>query len=94
MTRYGIAPDAIDKIVRDGLGRRWNAVGPFETMALGGPETFAIVGRWLLPHLISDLDPEEFAASGLREIIGLDDVRKARDGQLADQLRRERREDS
>ncbi len=94
VTRYGIAPEAIDKIVRDGLGRRWNAVGPFETMALGGPETFAVVARWLLPHLISDLDPEEFTSGGLREIIGLDDVRKARDRQLADQLRRERREDS
>lgn len=94
VTRYGVAPEAIDKIVRDGLGRRWNAVGPFETMALGGPATFASVARWLLPHLTSDLDPEEFAATGLREIIGLDDIRNARDRHLADELRRERREDS
>ncbi len=45
------APEVVDEIVRDGLARRWRFVGPFETMALGGVETFQRVAD----HLFSEL---------------------------------------
>ncbi len=50
--------ETIDRIVRRGLGRRWSLLGPFETMALGGPQTFATVARQLFPHLACELDPD------------------------------------
>jgi len=50
--------ETIDRIVRRGLGRRWSLLGPFETMALGGPPTFASVARQLFPHLACELDPD------------------------------------
>lgn len=51
-------PLAIDLILRHGLGRRWSQVGPFETMALGGTQTFAGIARLLFSELDSDLAPE------------------------------------
>ncbi len=50
--------ETVDLILRRGLGRRWSVIGPFETMALGGPRTFAAVARLLFPHLACDVDPE------------------------------------
>jgi 3-hydroxybutyryl-CoA dehydrogenase len=41
----------VDEIVRDGLARRWRYTGPFETMALGGGETFRRVAENLFPVL-------------------------------------------
>jgi 3-hydroxybutyryl-CoA dehydrogenase len=41
----------VDEIVRDGLARRWRYTGPFETMALGGAETFRRVAENLFPVL-------------------------------------------
>ncbi len=59
LVHEGIAtPETIDRIVRRGLGRRWSLLGPFETMALGGPVTFATVARWLFPRLASAVDPD------------------------------------
>jgi 3-hydroxybutyryl-CoA dehydrogenase len=48
----GIATaEVVDEIVRDGLARRWRYTGPFETMALGGAETFQRVAANLFPVL-------------------------------------------
>jgi 3-hydroxyacyl-CoA dehydrogenase len=45
LVRDGVAePEDIDRIVRDGLGRRWSVIGPFETADLntrGGIESHA-----------------------------------------------------
>jgi 3-hydroxyacyl-CoA dehydrogenase len=45
LVRDGVAGvDDIDRVVRDGLGRRWSVIGPFETVDLntrGGIETHA-----------------------------------------------------
>ena len=60
IVRQGITDaSTVDLILRRGLGRRWSIIGPFETMALGGPKTFATVARILFPHLAKDLDPDE-----------------------------------
>jgi 3-hydroxybutyryl-CoA dehydrogenase len=48
----GVAsPGVVDEIVRDGLARRWRYTGPFETAALGGPDTFTRVANNLWPVL-------------------------------------------
>ena len=48
----------IDLILRHGLGRRWSQIGPFETMALGGRQTFAGVARLIFDELDCKLAPE------------------------------------
>ena len=55
----GIADaDTVDLVVRRGLARRWSVVGPFQSVALGGPATFAAVGRQLFPELECNVDPD------------------------------------
>jgi 3-hydroxybutyryl-CoA dehydrogenase len=45
------SPETVDLVVREGLARRWRHIGPFEAVALGGPETWSRVGANLLPEL-------------------------------------------
>jgi 3-hydroxybutyryl-CoA dehydrogenase len=47
---------AIDAVVRFGLGPRWTATGPLESIVLGGAATFADVARAIVPTL--DVRPE------------------------------------
>ena len=48
----GVAtPEVVDEIVRDGLARRWRYTGPFETMALGGVDSFKRIAENLFPVL-------------------------------------------
>jgi 3-hydroxyacyl-CoA dehydrogenase len=87
----GVAtPETVDEIVRDGLARRWTRTGPFETVALGGAETFERISAFLFPelsgaHEIGNLrrwlieDPERLAA-----------IREERDAGLAGELKGER----
>jgi 3-hydroxyacyl-CoA dehydrogenase len=52
IVQNGVAtPEVVDAIVRDGLARRWRYTGPFETMALGGVESFKRIGANLFPVL-------------------------------------------
>lgn len=52
IVEHGVAsPSVVDEIVRDGLARRWRYTGPFETAALGGPDTFTRVANNLWPVL-------------------------------------------
>ncbi len=54
----GVAdPDAIDRIVRDGLARRWALTGPYETAALGGASTFRRIAANLFPALAGREQP-------------------------------------
>ena len=54
IVEHGVAdPDVVDEIVRDGLARRWRLTGPFETVALGGLETFRRVAAQPFPVLSS-----------------------------------------
>lgn len=50
----------IDRVLTRGLGVRWAAVGPFETIDLGGVDVFATVARNLLPELSNAVDPPAF----------------------------------
>ena len=43
--------EAIDTVVREGLGMRWAFMGPMETADFGGLDTWALVSRLLAPHL-------------------------------------------
>lgn len=48
----GVAqPSVVDRIVREGLARRWRYTGPFQTAALGGAATFERVAANLWPVL-------------------------------------------
>lgn len=52
IVEQGVAsPQTVDKIVRDGLARRWRYTGPFQTAALGGAATFERVAANLWPVL-------------------------------------------
>jgi 3-hydroxybutyryl-CoA dehydrogenase len=42
---------AVDAVVRFGLGPRWTATGPIESVVLGNPATFADVARQVVPSL-------------------------------------------
>jgi 3-hydroxybutyryl-CoA dehydrogenase len=54
-----VAPEALDRLMTEGLGRRWAAVGPFETIALGGEDTFRRVAANLYPELSKIARPPE-----------------------------------
>jgi 3-hydroxybutyryl-CoA dehydrogenase len=49
-----VSADEIDAIVEGGLARRWRAVGPFRTAALGGVGTFMRAAEPILPTLSDD----------------------------------------
>jgi 3-hydroxybutyryl-CoA dehydrogenase len=67
----GVAsPGVVDEIVRDGLARRWRYTGPFETAALGGPDTFTRVANNLWP-VLSNADHVEELGRWLIDDAGL-----------------------
>ena len=51
------SPQDVDQAVRAGLGPRWAAVGPFETMDLAGLDVHAEVARQLFPTLSTASEP-------------------------------------
>ncbi len=62
VARGAVDAPTLDRIVREGLGRRWSLVGPFETMALGGRDTFLAIATQLFPELASATDGHELEA--------------------------------
>jgi 3-hydroxybutyryl-CoA dehydrogenase len=85
--RHGVPAATVDLVMRKGLGRRFSVVGPFETVALGGPATFAAVMALVGPHLVQDVMPEELAAIEMPDGASMGPVRSARDRALAALLR-------
>jgi 3-hydroxybutyryl-CoA dehydrogenase len=79
----------VDEIVRDGLARRWRFTGPFETMALGGAETFKRVAENLFPVLSCERYLSDSSQFIDFDSADLEIKRKRRD----DGLRRELRTD-
>ncbi len=72
----------LDRLVRQGLGRRWSAVGPFGTVALGGPATFRRVAEQLYPVLsCSQKPPDSLDRLDLDEE-AIAELRSARDQAL------------
>jgi 3-hydroxybutyryl-CoA dehydrogenase len=80
-------PEAVDAVVREGLGRRWSTLGPFETAAAGGPQTFERLAENVFPTLSNDS-----TAPGLRAVLderyqSAVDRLPSRDAALASALR-------
>jgi 3-hydroxybutyryl-CoA dehydrogenase len=48
-------PEVIDTVVKEGLGFRWNVMGPIETADFGGLDTWARAGAYLAPHLATSV---------------------------------------
>lgn len=86
-----VSPSDLDTIVRDGLARRWRLVGPFETAALGGADTWRRIGENLLPELSDAQDLAGLERWLLIDQSTLTDVRRRRDESLAAELISERR---
>lgn len=55
----------VDRAVTHGLGARWAAIGPFETMELAGLEVHAAVAANLWPELSNDSEPSPLLAEAL-----------------------------
>jgi 3-hydroxybutyryl-CoA dehydrogenase len=88
LTREGvISARDLDVVVREGLALRWSAVGPFETMSLGGADTFAQIADNLYPVLSTDQTASDLADNNyLDEAEGRDRVAR-RDAVLTERLR-------
>jgi len=57
----------VDRAVTRGLGARWAAIGPFETMDLAGLDVHAAVARNLWPELSDEVEPSPSIARALAE---------------------------
>jgi 3-hydroxybutyryl-CoA dehydrogenase len=55
----------VDRAVTHGLGARWAAIGPFETMELAGLDVHAAVAANLWPELSNDSEPSPSLAEAL-----------------------------
>ena len=49
----------VDEVMKSGLGPRWAAIGPFETMDLAGLDVHEAVARGLFPSLSTATQPPE-----------------------------------
>jgi 3-hydroxybutyryl-CoA dehydrogenase len=79
----GIAsPGVVDEIVRDGLARRWRYTGPFETVALGGPETFTRIANNLWPVLSTATEVHDLARWLIDDAGILGEIKADRDAGL------------
>lgn len=58
----------VDTIVRDGLARRSRFAGPFETVAIGGVETWVRMSEQLLPELSNADRVDELAFRGISDV--------------------------
>lgn len=91
LVEHGVAtPAAIDAVMRDGLARRWRLTGPFETVGLGGAQTFDAIAANLYPVLSSATSGHGFDAHVPHDPSVLSKLRERRDAELATELRRER----
>ncbi|MBA3807529.1 MAG: 3-hydroxyacyl-CoA dehydrogenase family protein [Solirubrobacterales bacterium] len=91
LVEAGVAtPETIDEVMRDGLARRWRMTGPFETVGLGGAETFDAIAANLFPLLCDATAGPGFAPFVPGDRAALARLRKRRDDALAAELRSER----
>jgi 3-hydroxybutyryl-CoA dehydrogenase len=91
LVEHGIAsPATIDEVMRDGLARRWRLTGPFETVGLGGAQTFDAIAENLYPLLSDARSGSGFAAHVPHDAEQLAALRERRDSALAADLRAER----
>ena len=90
---HGVAPETIDLAVRRVLGRRWSLVGPFETMALGGRETFVKIAHLLFAELGHPVDPDALAEIDLPSAASLRALASQRDERLTELRKKDREEE-
>ena len=91
LVEHGVAtPETIDEVMRDGLARRWRLTGPFETVGLGGAQTFDAIAANLYPVLSDAKSSDGFAPRVPRGGERLAALRERRDNALAAELRAER----
>jgi 3-hydroxybutyryl-CoA dehydrogenase len=82
VVEHGVDPAAVDLAVKRALGRRWSLIGPFETMALGGRETFVKIARMLFAEVGKDVDPETLAKVDLPPAEAIRSLAAQRDAEL------------
>ena len=51
------SPADVDRAVVEGLGARWAAIGPFQTVDLAGLDVHEAVAQELYPELANDTEP-------------------------------------
>jgi 3-hydroxybutyryl-CoA dehydrogenase len=91
LVEHGVAtPQTIDEVMRDGLARRWRLTGPFETVGLGGAQTFDAIAQNLFPVLSDVKSGSGFASHVPTDPEQLSELRERRDEALAAELRAER----
>jgi len=91
LVEQGVAsPETVDEVMRDGLARRWRMTGPFETVGLGGAETFDAIAANLFPLLSDASTSSGFAPYVPSDPAMLNVLRERRDDGLAADLRAER----
>ena len=61
----------VDRAVTDGLGARWAAIGPFETMDLAGLDVHSAVAESLWPELANTTEPSTAHRGGVESGNGL-----------------------
>jgi 3-hydroxybutyryl-CoA dehydrogenase len=68
IVRAGAAsPEVVDQVMKSSLGRRWSILGPFESLDMGGIETFVDISSHLMPELAKDEDVIEL----LRKLVNV-----------------------
>jgi 3-hydroxybutyryl-CoA dehydrogenase len=87
----GVAtPEVVDEIVRDGLARRWRLTGPFETVALGGPDTFTRIAANLFPVLSTERELRDVSRWLPASADAREEIKARRDRGLLEELQRDR----
>jgi 3-hydroxybutyryl-CoA dehydrogenase len=90
LVEQGVAsPETVDRIVRSGLARRYRYTGPFETVALGGLDSWTRVTANLFPQLSNATRAEAIGRWLSLEGEALEAVRARRDRGLAAEIARE-----
>ena len=83
LVEQGVAsPESVDRVVREGLGRRWRRVGPFQAAAIGGRDTWITVGRNLAPELSTASDVNGLPDVGPDSDSGIEALRAEIDARL------------
>lgn len=93
VVEHGVDPATVDLAVRRTLGRRWSLIGPFETMALGGRETFLRIAKLLFAELDRPIDPEILSRIDLPPAESLRSLASERDARLIEWKKRDAAED-
>jgi 3-hydroxybutyryl-CoA dehydrogenase len=78
----------VDRVVRDGLARRWRRVGPFASIGLGGVDTWNRAGGNLLPEISTATELGDLARFVTADADEQERLRVARDAALAEELRK------